>query len=43
MDLLQEFAAMMNFTYDIHLVADGQFGSLKKVTGPIYFLMAAMD
>ena len=31
MELLIKLAERVKFTYDLHLVGDGQFGSLKKV------------
>ncbi|XP_057314813.1 glutamate receptor ionotropic, NMDA 1-like [Hydractinia symbiolongicarpus] len=32
-DLLRRLAKRVNFTYDLHLVEDGHFGSLKRVNG----------
>jgi Ligated ion channel L-glutamate- and glycine-binding site. len=31
MDLLVKLANKVNFTYDLHLVEDGNFGSLQRV------------
>eukprot|EP00111_Clytia_hemisphaerica_P019907 TCONS_00058710-protein len=33
MDLLVKLAEKVNFTYDLHLVEDGNFGSLQRVNG----------
>ena len=30
MDLLEKLAYKLNFTYDVHIVADGKYGDQKK-------------
>lgn len=32
MDLLRRLGEKVNFTYDVHLSADGSYGSLRRVS-----------
>ena len=42
-DLLIKLAMNMNFTYEVHLVADGKFGTQERVSDPALSVMTSGD
>lgn len=42
-DLLIRLAGVMNFTYEVHLVADGKFGTQERVSSDcLWYLFASI-